>query len=63
MLVAGSFTVFVHGAVARDRYDDGKSVAVQTDGKIVVAGYATVGPAAQIALVRYNVDGSLDKSF
>jgi len=63
MLVAGSFMVFVHGAVARDRYDDGKSVAVQTDGKIVVAGYATVGPAAQIALVRYNVDGSLDKSF
>src|SRR6266481_7124736 len=63
MLVAGSFMVFVHGAVARDRYDDGKSVAVQTDGKIVVAGYATVGSAAQIALVRYNVDGSLDKSF
>jgi len=63
MLVAGSLVVFVHGAVARDRYDDGKSVAVQTDGKIVVAGYATVGPAAQIALVRYNVDGSLDKSF
>jgi uncharacterized delta-60 repeat protein len=63
MLVAGSFLVFVRGAVARDRYDDGKSVAVQTDGKIVVAGYATVGPAAQIAMVRYNVDGSLDKSF
>jgi uncharacterized delta-60 repeat protein len=63
MLVAGSFMVFVRGAVARDRYDDGKSVAVQTDGKIVVAGYATVGPAAQIAMVRYNVDGSLDKSF
>jgi uncharacterized delta-60 repeat protein len=63
MLVAGSFMVFVRGAVARDRYDDGKSVAVQTDGKIVVAGYATVGPAAQIGLVRYNVDGSLDKSF
>jgi uncharacterized delta-60 repeat protein len=58
-----AFIVFVHGAVARDRYDDGKSVAVQTDGKIVVAGYATVGPAAQIALVRYNVDGSLDKRF
>jgi len=58
-----AFIVFVHGAVARDRYDDGKSVAVQTDGKIVVAGYATVGPAAQIALVRYNVGGSLDKSF
>jgi uncharacterized delta-60 repeat protein len=38
-------------------------VAAQRDGKIVVAGYATVGPAAQMTLVRYNVDGSLDKSF
>jgi uncharacterized delta-60 repeat protein len=55
--------VFVHAAVAADRYDDGKSVAVQSDGKIVVAGYATVGRASNIALVRYNVDGSLDKSF
>src|SRR6266404_8239250 len=40
-----------------------KSVAVQSDGKIVIAGYATVGRASNIALVRYNVDGSLDKSF
>ena len=55
--------VFVQAAFAADRYDDGKSVAVQSDGKIVVAGYATVGRAAQIALVRYNMDGSLDKSF
>jgi uncharacterized delta-60 repeat protein len=43
--------------------DYGKSLAVQTDGKIVVAGYAGVGRADQIALVRYNADGSLDKSF
>ena len=55
--------VLIHAAVAADRYDDGKSVAVQSDGKIVVAGYATVGCASNIALVRYNMDGSLDKSF
>ena len=55
--------VLIHAAVAADRYDDGKSVAVQSDGKIVVAGYATVGRASNIALVRYNMDGSLDKSF
>src|SRR6266481_7735356 len=55
--------VLIHAAVAADRYDDGKSVAVQSDGKIVVAGYATVGRASNTALVRYNVDGSLDKSF
>jgi len=47
-----------HGGI-----DEGKSVAVQSDGKIVVAGYAGVGRADQIALVRYNADGSLDKSF
>src|SRR5258707_3761671 len=55
--------VLIHAAVAADRYDDGKSVAVQSDGKIVVAGYATVGRASNIALVRYNMDGSLGKGF
>src|SRR5438874_12648152 len=55
--------VFVHASVAADPYDNGKSVAVQNDGKIAVAGYATVGRAANIALVRYNADASLDTSF
>ncbi|HEX4697540.1 MAG TPA: delta-60 repeat domain-containing protein [Candidatus Udaeobacter sp.] len=58
-----ALTLFAQAAVAAGRYDDGKSVAVQSDGKIVVAGHATVGRAYQIALVRYNVDGSLDKNF
>ena len=58
-----AFILFGHVAVAADRYDHGQSVAVQSDGKIVVAGYATVGRASNIALVRYNMDGSLDKSF
>jgi uncharacterized delta-60 repeat protein len=60
--------VFVQAGVASADIDhggiaDGKSIAVQNDGKIVVAGYAGVGRADQIALVRYNMDGSLDKSF
>src|SRR5213593_1608384 len=50
-------------ALASVGIDYGKSLAVQTDGKIVVAGYAGVGRADQIALVRYNADGSLDTSF
>jgi uncharacterized delta-60 repeat protein len=54
---------FGYPAIAADSSAYGKSVAAQRDGKIVVAGYAAVGRAAQIALVRYNVDGSLDKSF
>ncbi len=37
------------------------AAAVQSDGKIVVAGYTANGIA--FALVRYNADGSLDTSF
>ncbi|MFH1114214.1 MAG: cadherin-like domain-containing protein, partial [Pseudomonadota bacterium] len=41
--------------------DQGRSIAIQSDGKIVVAGTAYVtGTANDFALVRYNVDGSLD---
>ena len=42
--------------------DYAQSVAVQTDGKIVVAGY-TDNAGRDFALVRYNRDGSLDTSF
>lgn len=43
--------------------DEGRAVAIQTDGKIVVAGKGTpVGPE-QFAVVRYNTDGSLDNSW
>ena len=44
------------------RGDAAHSVTVQSDGKIVVAGSATVGNA-NFALVRYNADGSLDATF
>jgi uncharacterized delta-60 repeat protein len=40
-----------------------QSVAIQTDGKIVVAGADSSGPQASFDLVRYNTDGSLDTSF
>jgi uncharacterized delta-60 repeat protein len=39
------------------------SVAVQTDGRIVVAGTLSTNAVYQIALARYNADGSLDGSF
>ncbi|MGF1936166.1 MAG: DUF4347 domain-containing protein [Nostoc sp. ChiQUE02] len=39
--------------------DIGRSVALQTDGKIIVAGDSN----GDFALVRYNTDGSLDTSF
>ena len=42
--------------------DRGYAVAIQTDGKLVVAGYASDGNA-RFALARYNSNGSLDSSF
>jgi len=41
--------------------DSGEAVAVQADGKIVVVGSSSGG--TDVALVRYNTDGSLDTSF
>src|SRR5438093_526607 len=41
------------------------SLAVQADGKLVVAGYRRIGVAAcrRFALARYDADGHLDRSF
>ncbi|MEV6977549.1 calcium-binding protein [Kitasatospora sp. NPDC093806] len=41
--------------------DEARGVVVQSDGKIVVAGYA--GATDDFALARYNPDGSLDTGF
>ena len=43
-------------------YDAAYAVAIQTDGRIVVAGSSDLG-GGSFALVRYNPDGSLDASF
>ena len=45
--------------------DEVSAVAIQTDGKIVVAGYgiAVRAVCADFTVVRYNSDGSLDTSF
>ena len=39
------------------------SVAIQSDGKIVVAGFSTKGSNLDFALARYNSNGSLDTTF
>lgn len=44
-------------------YDRAWGVAVQTDGKIVVAGWAQIPSGSGFAVVRYNPDGSQDTSF
>jgi uncharacterized delta-60 repeat protein len=43
--------------------DAGAGIALQPDGKIIVVGTTNVGPASEIAVVRYNADGSLDTTF
>ncbi|MDO9185301.1 MAG: T9SS type A sorting domain-containing protein [Bacteroidia bacterium] len=43
--------------------DLGYSVAIQSDGKIVMAGESYSGVNHDFALVRYNSDGSLDQTF
>ncbi len=45
-------------------YDIGNSVAIQSDGKIVVAGFSSIGTNDyNVALVRYTTNGSLDNTF
>lgn len=43
--------------------DEGHSMAIQSDGKIVVAGNVAYGSTWDFAVVRYNTDGSLDNTF
>ena len=43
--------------------DNATSVAVQLNGKIVVAGYTYNGTDYDFAIIRYNSDGSLDNTF
>jgi uncharacterized delta-60 repeat protein len=40
-----------------------RSVALQSDGKIVAAGSVTSNSTDEFAVVRYNTDGSIDTSF
>ncbi|MBZ0207449.1 MAG: T9SS type A sorting domain-containing protein [Flavobacteriales bacterium] len=44
-------------------YDQGYAVAIQADGKVVVAGYSNKNPDDDFAVARYNTDGTLDNSF
>jgi uncharacterized delta-60 repeat protein len=56
---AGNVTTDFGGVL----FDAAFGVALQSNGKIVVAGGAFSPPAADFALARYNTDGSLDPTF
>ena len=55
-----------HGVVLTDfghSYDWAYALALQPDGKIVVAGVSDVSGSKDFALARYNPDGTLDPKF
>ncbi len=58
----GRVTLDISGGVFQER---ARSVAIQPDGKIVIAGEGTNGSTNNfaLALIRLNADGSLDNSF
>ncbi|MFM7561483.1 MAG: beta strand repeat-containing protein, partial [Planctomycetota bacterium] len=44
-------------------YDQGTSVAIQSDGKIVIGGHGNAGSGSGFFLMRLNANGSLDTTF
>ncbi len=44
-------------------FDQARALAIQSDGKIVVAGNSSASGNSDFALARYNADGTLDTSF
>ncbi len=48
---------------AIEQSSEANSVTIQSDGKIVVAGYSGDGNRDDFALARYNTSGSLDNTF
>lgn len=44
-------------------HDEGNAVALQTDGKIIVAGVSYAGSNQEFSIFRFNTDGSVDTSF
>ena len=48
---------------ATNAYDAANALALQKDGRIVVAGYTMSVDNTDLALLRYNADGSPDESF
>lgn len=65
-LIDGSLDASFNGSglsVLLDADSTIKAVAIQADGKIVAAGSSDIQGKNSFSIVRYNIDGSLDKSF
>jgi uncharacterized delta-60 repeat protein len=62
----GVVTTNLTGSAKSASEDDANAIVVQPDGKIILAGTSTTGTVStnnNIALARYNSNGSLDTSF
>ncbi|EDP74721.1 hypothetical protein [Hydrogenivirga sp. 128-5-R1-1] len=60
----GNNGIVVHDNAAGGNGDDiGSSIVVDSNGKIVVAGYSSNGSNNDMVIWRYNSDGTLDNSF
>ena len=46
-----------------NNHGDGKSSAIQSDGKIIVGGIEKYGSFGNLTLIRYNSNGSIDSTF
>ena len=54
----------VIGFIAENSNDQAHSVAVQDNGKIILAGWVALsGPSADFSMYRFNIDGSIDTTF
>lgn len=51
------------GIVKTGSYNQARSVTIQSDGKIVATGWGSGATGSELALSRYNTDGSLDTAF
>ena len=62
-------TTFGQGGIVTTRINDSSqtsesySTAIQSDGKIISAGYSSNGSDNDFAIIRYNLNGSLDNTF
>jgi uncharacterized delta-60 repeat protein len=50
-------------AIGAFPFDDSYTILLQPDGKILLAGSASTGEERDLAIARYNPDGSLDTTF
>ena len=44
-------------------YDEARAIAIDPDGRIIVAGVSGTGSGRNFAIARYNADGALDRTF